>query len=62
VYEAIRYRMNPWLVAALVAAFILLAAVLVVAAQLSGLIHTIGGMLQGPQQIAPGCPGAPIPC
>jgi hypothetical protein len=62
VSQAIGYRMNPWLVVGLVAALVLLAAVLVVAAQQSGLIHMIGGTLQGPQRMAPNCPGSFSPC
>jgi hypothetical protein len=55
-------RVNPWLVVALVAATVALAAVVLVASQQSGLLHMIGGTLQGPQQMAPVCPGAPIGC
>jgi hypothetical protein len=60
--QAIGYRMNPWLVVALVAAIVLLAAVLVVATQHS-LIHSIGGTLQGPRPMAPwGCGGSSTAC
>ena len=61
--EAIRYRMNPWLVAMLVASIVLLATALVLVAQQSGWLHVIGGTLQGPQPMAPyGCSGASGPC
>jgi len=62
VNPAIAPRFNPWLVAAIVAAVLLLAAVLLVVSQL-GLIHAIGSMLQGPQQMAPyGCGNSSGPC
>jgi hypothetical protein len=62
VNQAIATRMNPWLVVAVVAAIVLLAAVLLVVTQPS-LIQAIGGTLQGPKQMAPwGCGSASGPC
>jgi hypothetical protein len=54
-------RMNLWLVAALVAAIALLAVVMFVVLQ-PILGHMIGGILHGPQQMAPVCNGLPLPC
>jgi hypothetical protein len=60
--DALAFRVNPWLLAAIIAAIVLVSAVILVVSQ-QGLIHTIGGMLQGPQQMAPwGCSGLPGPC
>jgi hypothetical protein len=62
VNETIGYRANPWLVVSIVAVIALLATALVLVASQSGLIHMIGGMLQGPQRMAPVCGGLPLPC
>jgi hypothetical protein len=60
--HAIVDRMNLWLLVALVVALVLLASAVLITSQ-SGLLHMIGGMLQGPQQMAPwGCNGGPMPC
>jgi hypothetical protein len=60
--DALTYRLNPWLVAALVTAIVLLAPALILVASESGLIHLIGGMLQSPQQMAPLCGSSSGPC
>jgi hypothetical protein len=61
VNNAIRYRVNPWLLAAIIATIVLVSAAILVVSQQS-LIHAIGGMLQGPQQMAPWCGGGLLPC
>ena len=54
-------RMNLWLVMALVVAVALIVAVMFVMVQ-PILSHWIGGTLQGPQPMAPVCPGSPVGC
>jgi len=54
VNDAIVFRMNPWLLVALVAALVLVAAAILVATQ-PGLLHTLGTALHGPAQPAFWC-------
>jgi hypothetical protein len=60
--HAIVSRINPWLLVALVAAFVLLASAILVAAQ-PGLLHAIGAALHGAPPMAPmACSAIPLPC
>jgi hypothetical protein len=45
------FRVNPWLLMAIVVALLVVAAVLLAPTAL----HAMSGMLQGPQQMAPWC-------
>jgi hypothetical protein len=50
-------RTSVWILVAVVAALVLLAAALLVASQ-SGLLHTLGTALQGPAHMAEYCTGS----
>jgi hypothetical protein len=52
--HAIVFRINPWLLMAIVAAVLVVSATLIVVSH-TGLIHAISSMLQGPAQMAPWC-------
>ena len=53
-------RVHPWIVVALVVALELLVIAAVLLAPSA--IHAMSGVLHGPQQMAPICPGYGSPC
>ncbi len=55
-------RVNPWIVVALAAALILLAATALVLLVEPGMLNAIRAALHGPQQMAPICGGTVAPC